>query len=61
MIGSAAGFTFADFIVYDAPAVVIILIALIVAFRFLYGRKTSVGQAEIDAVLALSPSDYIKR
>lgn len=60
MIGSAAGFTFADFIVYDAPAVVIILIALIVAFRFLYGRKMSVGQAEIDAVLALSPSDYIK-
>ena len=60
MIGSAAGFTFADFIVYDAPAVAIILIALIVAFRFLYGRKMSVGQAEIDAVLALFPSDYIK-
>ena len=29
MIGSAAGYTFADFIAYDAPAVIIILAAVI--------------------------------
>lgn len=60
MIGSAAGLDFADFIAYDAPVVVVILAVIIVVFYFLYGRKMHVEQAEIDAVMLLNPTDYIK-
>lgn len=59
MIGSAAGFDFADFIMYDAPAVVIILAVVIVIFYFMYGRKMHVGQKEVDAVMKLDPDNYI--
>ena len=41
MIGSAAGYTFADFIAYDAPAVIIILAAVIGLFYVMYGRNAS--------------------
>ncbi len=60
MIGSAAGFDFADFIAYDAPAVVIILAVILVLFYFMYGRKMSVSQTDVDEVMALQPRDYIK-
>lgn len=60
MIGSEAGLTFMDFIYYDAPAVVIIMIVLIALFYVIYGRKMSVDQAEINAVMELVPADYIK-
>lgn len=60
MIGSAAGFTFVDFIAVDAPAVLLIIAAVLVVFYFLYGRKMSVSQTEIDEVLKLDPRDYIK-
>lgn len=60
MIGSEAGLTFMDFIYYDAPAVVVIMIVLIALFYVIYGRKMSVGQAEINAVMELVPADYIK-
>ncbi len=60
MIGSEAGLTFMDFIVYDAPAVVIIMIVIIALFYVIFGRKMHVAQAEIDAVMKLEPADYIK-
>lgn len=60
MIGSAAGYGFMDFALVDAPAVLIILAVISVAFYFLYGRKLSAPQSEIDAVMALRPADHIK-
>lgn len=60
MIGSAAGYTFADFIAMDAPAVVIILAVVMVCFYFMYGRKMVVAQGDIDEVLGLRAADYIK-
>ena len=44
MIGSAAGFTFFDFILYDAPAVVVILAAVLVVFYCRYGRNRQVNE-----------------
>ena len=44
MIGSAAGYAFADFIAYDAPAVVIILAAVIGLFYVMYGRDADPRQ-----------------
>lgn len=60
MIGSAAGFQFADFIVYDAPVVVVILALLIVTFYFMYGRKMRADAQATEEVMQLVPADYIK-
>lgn len=60
MIGSAAGFTFADFLAYDAPAVILILAAMLAAFYVLYGRKMTVTPDDLDAVMALDPAGYLK-
>ncbi len=60
MIGSAAGFDFADFIVYDAPVVAVILAVIIVLFYFMYGRKMTVEHADVEKVLDLNARDYIK-
>lgn len=60
MIGSAAGFTFFDFVMVDAPAVVLIVAAILVVFYFLYGKKMGVDRADVDAVMALDAGSYIK-
>ena len=60
MIGSAAGLTFFDFIMYDAPAVVIIMVVVLVIFRFVYGRNLHVAQEDMESVMALSEEEAIK-
>lgn len=60
MIGSAAGFEFADFIVYDAPVVLVILALLLVVFYFMYGRKMHADAEATAEVMDLVPADYIK-
>ncbi len=60
MIGSAAGYTFADFIMYDAPAVIIILAAVIVAFRFMYGKQLVTTEEHRQAIMELDEREYIK-
>jgi len=60
MIGSGAGLTFADFICYDGPICVIILVVFIVIFYFLYGRKlTSTPEARA-VVMELEERDTIR-
>ncbi len=60
MIGSAAGLSFFDFIRYDAPVAIVVLVVVLVIFRFLYGRKLSVSQESVQAVMQLSETDAIK-
>lgn len=60
MIGSAAGYTFFDFIHYDFPVVVIIMVVMIFIFRFLYGRKLHVAEEDMQAVMQLEPKEQIK-
>ncbi|WP_419051442.1 SLC13 family permease [Gordonibacter pamelaeae] len=60
MIGSAAGFTFFDFILYDAPAVVVILAAMLVVFYFLYGRKMQVNEEHRARIMELDEHAMIK-
>ena len=60
MIGSAAGFTFFDFILYDAPAVVVILAAVLVVFYFLYGRKMHVNEEHRARIMELDEHAMIK-
>lgn len=60
MIGSAAGFTFFDFIIYDAPAVVVILAVVLVVFYFMYGRKMQVNEEHRASIMELDAHAMIK-
>ena len=59
MIGSAADLSFFDFIVVDAPAVLIILGAVLVLFYFMYGRSLSVPKEKREAIMQLSETEAI--
>lgn len=60
MIGSAASLTFADFILIDGPIAVIVLAAVVVFFRILYGRKLKATAENVAAVMALDEKEAIK-
>lgn len=60
MIGSAAGFSFLDFIMVDAPAVVVILAAVIGVFYVLYGRKMQVNAEHKARIMELDEHAQIK-
>ena len=60
MIGSAAGVTFFDFILYDAPAVAIILVAILGVFYALYGRKMNVDDEHKTRIMELDEHAQIK-
>lgn len=60
MIGSAANLSFFDFVAVDTPAVIIIMAASIVLFKFMYGRKMAVTPENAQKVIALEPNDYIR-
>jgi Na+/H+ antiporter NhaD/arsenite permease-like protein len=59
MIGSAAELTFLDFIAVDAPIVVVILVAVLVCFRFLYGRKMTVEKEFRENIMELDENEAI--
>lgn len=60
MIGSAAGYSFFDFILYDAPAVAIILVAILGVFYALYGRKMNVDDEHKAHIMELDEHAQIK-
>ncbi len=60
MIGSAANLSFADFIMVDAPCVVIILIVVIVMFYFMYGRKMEVHEDDRAKIRTMDANKEIK-
>ena len=60
MIGSATGFSFFDFVIYDGPCVLVVLVVFIVCFRFLYGRHMSVTPEHRAAVMELDEREYIR-
>ena len=59
MIGSAANLSFMDFLIYDTPAVLMILGATMVIIYFLYGRKLAVTDDKKEAVMQLVEADAI--
>lgn len=60
MIGSAAGYSFFDFILYDAPAVAIILVAILGVFYALHGRKMNVDDEHKARIMELDEHAQIK-
>lgn len=59
MIGSAAGLTFLDFIMVDAPVVIIIMVVTVFAFKFIYGKKLAAEAQNIQALLKLDENEAI--
>lgn len=59
MIGSEAGLSFAQFIMVNAPIVVVIMVVLLVIFRFMYGRHLSVDEKNRLNIIELSAEDAI--
>ena len=60
MIGSAAGYSFVDFILYDTPAALLSLAAMLALFYLLFGRKLHVDDAHKDALAGLDEREQIK-
>ena len=59
MIGSAAGFTFADFIAVDAPAVLVIMAAVIAVYYVVFGRSMQVSEGDRRRVMELDEREQI--
>ena len=60
MIGSAAGYSFVDFILYDTPAALLSLAVMLALFYLLFGRKLHVDDAHKDALAGLDEREQIK-
>ncbi len=60
MIGSKAGLTFFDFIAVDTPCILLIMVATIAIFYFIYGKNMHVDQKHKDAVMQLDEKSEIK-
>jgi Na+/H+ antiporter NhaD/arsenite permease-like protein len=59
MIGSQAGFSFLDFVIVDAPIAVVIMVATMVCFKFIYGKQLQTSQENMDAVMELDENEAI--
>ena len=60
MIGSATGFDFNDFIVNDGFCILFVLIAVVLVYRAIYGRKMKVAEENRLAIMELDANDAIK-
>ncbi len=60
MIGSAASLSFFDFIAVDGPVVVVLMALMVLAFRFLYGRRLHVSEEERAEIMLLDEKKAIR-
>lgn len=59
LIGSAAGFSFTDFLVHSLPIVLAAWFGALVLLRFLFRRELAVRPRNVKAVMKLSPSESL--
>lgn len=60
MIGSAAGYSFADFVHYDAPIAAICTVVVILVFEVTFGRKFAISQSSIEKIMDVNEKAAIK-
>jgi len=60
MIGSAAAFTFNDFLTHSLPIVVVAWLATLVVFRFVYAKQIATKPENIEHLAAMNERDAIK-
>lgn len=61
MLGSMAGLSFMDFLKYDAPAAIIVLITTIICFRFIFYKRITNGVEphDVEKVMKLDEKEAI--
>jgi Na+/H+ antiporter NhaD/arsenite permease-like protein len=59
LIGSAAGFSFTDFLIYSLPIVAVAWIATLILLRFLFGEELSKQPPNAQAVMSLHPEESL--
>jgi len=59
LIGSAAGLSFVDFLVYALPIVLVAWLAALVLLRYLFRRELAVRPRNMKAVLELNPAEAL--
>ncbi|NJC97924.1 MAG: ArsB/NhaD family transporter [Anaerolineae bacterium] len=57
IIGSSAGLTFMDFLVYSLPIVAIVWLTALMLLRFLFRKELAVRPRKMKAVMRLNPSE----
>ena len=60
LIGSAAGFTFMDFLTHSLPIVIIVWLTALGILLLLFRKELSQKPTELDALLELKPQDALK-
>lgn len=59
MIGSAAGFSFNDFLIHTLPVVLVTWVLTLIFFRFLFRKDLKVKPQNIDQLLAMNEKEAI--
>jgi len=59
LIGSAAGFSFNDFLIHSLPVVVVVWAAALIALRYLFRDELSVLPSNAQAVMSLNPAESL--
>ena len=59
MIGSSADISFAQFVIYDGPIVVIAMVACIIGFRFIYGKNLNVSPEKMELIMQMEEKEQI--
>lgn len=60
LIGSAAGFTFMDFLTHSLPIVIPVWLTALGILYFLFRKELSVRPTNLDALMELNPKDALK-
>ncbi|MBQ6402065.1 MAG: ArsB/NhaD family transporter [Firmicutes bacterium] len=60
MIGSSADISFAQFVIYDGPIVVIAMVACIIGFRFIYGKNLNVSPEKMELIMQMEEKEQIR-
>jgi Na+/H+ antiporter NhaD/arsenite permease-like protein len=59
LIGSAAGFSFTDFLIYSLPIVAVAWVATLLLLRFLFRKELSKRPHNAEAVMSLNPAESL--
>lgn len=60
MIGSAAGFSFNDFLVHSLPVVLVTWVATLALFRFIFRKDFTKKPENVDRLMAMNEAEAIK-
>ena len=60
MIGSSAAISFARFVQYDAPIVVISMVAAVIMFRFIYKKGLTVTPEKMELIMQMDEREQIR-